>query len=277
MKLTLDTWIDVQRKWVYLESIFLGSSDIKEMLFNEYTRFKGIDAEFTSLMKKISLKPNIIETMNIQGLQKTLTRIIDMLSNIQKALSDYLETQRAAFARFYFVGDDDLLEIIGNSKDVAIVQKHFTKMYAGITSLQNQKSETQDLILRMSSREGEVVDFKKHVNVTEDPKINIWLGKVDNEMRISLATFLEEVMTDITSIEEAKENMNEGLLKIIEKNPAQVVLLGLQTLWSKKVEDALIEGGGEKLVQVEQYVMNFLTVLATNVVADLKKDLRQKF
>jgi len=75
------------------------------MLFNEYTRFKGIDAEFTSLMKKISLKPNIIETMNIQGLQKTLTRIIDMLSNIQKALSDYLETQRAAFARFYFVGD----------------------------------------------------------------------------------------------------------------------------------------------------------------------------
>jgi hypothetical protein len=38
--------------------------------------------------------------------------------------------------------------------------------------------------------------------------------------------------------------MNEELLKIIEKNPAQVVLLGLQTLWSKKVEDALAEGGG---------------------------------
>ena len=71
--------------------------------------------------------------------------------------------------------------------------------------------------------------------------------------------------------------MNEGLLKIIEKNPAQVVLLGLQTLWSSKVENALIEGGGDKLTQVEQYVMNLLTVLASNVVADLKKDLRQKF
>lgn len=88
-------------------------------------------------MKKVSAKPNILETMNIQGLQKTLSRLIDLLANIQKALSDYLETQRAAFARFYFVGDDDLLEIIGNSKDVAIVQKHFTKMYAGITSLKN--------------------------------------------------------------------------------------------------------------------------------------------
>jgi dynein heavy chain 1, cytosolic len=28
-----------------------------------------------------------------------------------------LEDQRRKFARFYFVGDEDLLEIIGNSKD----------------------------------------------------------------------------------------------------------------------------------------------------------------
>lgn len=57
-------------------------------------------------------------------------------------------------------------------------------------------------------------------------------------------------MSSITKVEEEKQNLNEGLLKIIQKNPAQVVLLGLQTLWSKKVEDALIEGGGDKLIQV---------------------------
>lgn len=41
-----------------------------------------------------------------------------MLNKIQKALGEYLETQRSAFARFYFVGDEDLLDIIGNSKDI---------------------------------------------------------------------------------------------------------------------------------------------------------------
>lgn len=56
-------------------------------------------------MKKVTSKPNVIETMSIQGLQKTLERLSDMLANIQKALGDYLETQRAAFARFYFIGD----------------------------------------------------------------------------------------------------------------------------------------------------------------------------
>lgn len=55
------------------------------------------------------------------------------------------------------------------------------------------------------------------------------------------------------------------------------MLLGLQTLWSSKVEKALIEGGGEHLEVVEKYIVNFLTLLASNVVADLKKDLRQKF
>lgn len=64
-------------------------------------------------------------------------------------------------------------------------------------------------------------------------------------MRFSLASYLESVMGEITAVEEDSEkSMNEELLKIIEKNPAQVVLLGLQTLWSKKVEDALINGGG---------------------------------
>ena len=72
----------------------------------------------------------------------------------------------------------------------------------------------------------------------------MWLTKVDNEMRFSLASYLESVMEEITQVEEDSKSMNEELLKIIERNPAQVVLLGLQTLWSKKVEDALINGGG---------------------------------
>jgi dynein heavy chain 1 len=34
-----------------------------------------------------------------------------------QAPDEYLEQQRAEFSRFYFVGDDDLLEIVGNSKE----------------------------------------------------------------------------------------------------------------------------------------------------------------
>lgn len=199
-------------------------------------------------MKKVSAKPNLIEIMNIPGLEKTLERLLELLDLVKKALGDYLETQRSVFARFYFVGDEDLLEIMGNSKDVSIVQRHFTKMYAGITSLKSEKENGNDIILKMCSREGEIVDFKKPVSIAEDPKINVWLTKVDNEMRYCLAANLEATVKEITALEESKStSMNEELLKIVESYPAQIVLLGLQVLWSTKVDSALVNGGGEAL------------------------------
>jgi len=35
-----DVWIDVQRRWVYLEGIFTGSADIKHLLPVETSRFQ---------------------------------------------------------------------------------------------------------------------------------------------------------------------------------------------------------------------------------------------
>ena len=37
-----DVWIDVQRRWVYLEGIFSGSADIKTLLPVETIRFMSI-------------------------------------------------------------------------------------------------------------------------------------------------------------------------------------------------------------------------------------------
>lgn len=46
-----------------------------------------------------------------------------------------MERERSSFPRFYFVGDEDLLEIMGNSKDISRLQKHLKKMFAGVTSI----------------------------------------------------------------------------------------------------------------------------------------------
>jgi dynein heavy chain 1 len=88
------------------------------LLPRESSRFDSINSEFLSLMRKVSKSKMIIEVINIEDILKTLERLSDMLSKIQKALGDYLEKQRAAFPRFYFIGDEDLLEIIGNSNDM---------------------------------------------------------------------------------------------------------------------------------------------------------------
>ena len=68
VRLVFDNWIDVQRRYVYLEGIFFGSADIKSMLSAEFNKFRGIDNEFTSLMKKVTQKPIVLDIMAIQNL-----------------------------------------------------------------------------------------------------------------------------------------------------------------------------------------------------------------
>jgi dynein heavy chain len=52
----------------------------------------------------------------------------EQLELCQKSLSDYLDTKRAAFPRFYFISDDELLAVLGTS-DPTSVQEHMLKLF----------------------------------------------------------------------------------------------------------------------------------------------------
>ena len=106
-------------------------------------------------MRKVAKAPLVLDVLNIQGVQRALERLADLLGKIQKALGEYLERERASFPRFYFVGDEDLLEIIGNSKNVARLQKHFKKMFAGVHTIMLNEDAT--LVNGICSKEGEDV------------------------------------------------------------------------------------------------------------------------
>uniref|UniRef100_A0A3P8YHI3 Cytoplasmic dynein 1 heavy chain 1 n=1 Tax=Esox lucius TaxID=8010 RepID=A0A3P8YHI3_ESOLU len=255
-----DVWIDVQRRWVYLEGIFTGSADIKHLLPVETQRFSSISTEFLALMKKVTKSPLVMDVLNIQGVQRSLERLADLLGKIQKALGEYLERERSSFPRFYFVGDEDLLEIIGNSKNVAKLQKHFKKMFAGVSSILLNEENT--VVLGISSREGEEVLYKTPVDLLEHPKINDWLTLVEKEMRVTLAKLLAESVTEVGSFNKGNTIDLSKYIDWIDRYQAQLVVLSAQIDWSEKVDAALttISGGGD---------MSPLSSVLTNVEATL--------
>lgn len=62
-----------------------------------------------------------------------------------------------------FLGDDDLLEILGQSSREQVIQAHLKKLFSGIHSVKMNK-ELQH-IDAMCSLQGEVVPLSKPVNV----------------------------------------------------------------------------------------------------------------
>ncbi|KAM4013249.1 cytoplasmic dynein 1 heavy chain 1 [Anomaloglossus baeobatrachus] len=261
-----DVWIDVQRRWVYLEGIFTGSADIKHLLPVETQRFQSISTEFVSLMKKVTKSPLVMDVLNIQGVQRSLERLADLLGKIQKALGEYLERERSSFPRFYFVGDEDLLEIIGNSKNVAKLQKHFKKMFAGVSSI--ILNEDSSVVLGISSREGEEVIFKTPVSIIEHPKINEWLTLVEKEMRVTLAKLLAESVTEIEIFGKSTAIDPATYISWIDKYQAQLVVLSAQIAWSENVESALtsMSNGGSDSSPMQAVQVNVEATL--NVLAD---------
>ncbi|OTB20055.1 hypothetical protein K445DRAFT_313860 [Daldinia sp. EC12] len=267
-----DVWIDVQRQWVYLEGVFTGNADIKHLLPIESSRFQNINSEFMTVMKKVYKQPMVMDVLGITGVQKSLERLAELLNKIQKALGEYLEKERVSFPRFYFVGDEDLLEMIGNSNDTLRIAKHFKKMFAGLTGL---VMDEESVITGFTSKEGEVVRLKKEISLVKTPKINDWLALLESGMKSTLAELLAEAVDVYTPIFESEEISQDAMNDFMSNFPSQIVVLATQVVWTTAVEKSL-NNGGSTLQSLFDREVGVLRLLAETVLGDLEVIQRKK-
>ena len=72
----ISLWMDVQRTWSHLESIFIGSDDIRKQLPTDSARFDDIDKEFKEMMVKMEKMPNVVEVRRIYKFRISLHSVI---------------------------------------------------------------------------------------------------------------------------------------------------------------------------------------------------------
>ncbi|XP_040845777.1 dynein heavy chain 17, axonemal isoform X2 [Ochotona curzoniae] len=196
----ISIWFEVQRTWSHLESIFIGSEDIRKQLPEDSRRFDDIDLEFKALMADAVKTPNVVEATNKPGLYDKLEVLKKSLAMCEKALAEYLETKRLAFPRFYFVSSADLLDILSNGNDPVEVSRHLSKLFDSLCKLKFQLDANEKPLkvgLGMYSKEDEYVDFDQDCDLSG--QVEVWLNRVLDRM---CATLRHEIPEAVVTYEE---------------------------------------------------------------------------
>eukprot|EP00879_Flechtneria_rotunda_P022050 GHRR01023264.1.p1 GENE.GHRR01023264.1~~GHRR01023264.1.p1 ORF type:complete len:267 (+),score=88.06 GHRR01023264.1:122-802(+) len=163
------------------------------------------------------------------------------LDACQRALADFLEEKRAAFPRFYFLGDDDLLEVLGQAASLSVIQTHLKKLYAGIHRV--RYAPDQRSITAMLSAEGETVELQPAVQVIETTEV--WLDQLTGSMRSTLQACLSGM---------------SGLSDPFSQAPSQVLGLYHLLQFTERVEAAIRSGS---LPQLAAELRQELAALST--------------
>ncbi|XP_077987554.1 dynein axonemal heavy chain 3-like isoform X2 [Glandiceps talaboti] len=238
IKAILDSWLKVQAAWLYLEPIF-GSEDIRRQIPVEGKMFTDVDFNWRDIMTNaVKDTKALIVTAQPQMLEK-LQHAESLLEDIQKGLNDYLEQKRLFFPRFFFLSNDELLEILSETKDPLRVQPHLKKCFEGIAKLTFTEEKE---IIAMESAEKEVVQFvDKIIPADAHGLVEKWLIQVEVLMKRSIGEVMAKAVQSYTSTPR-----KEWVLKW----PGQVILASSNIHWTMDVCKVIPEKGGlEKYLQ----------------------------
>lgn len=256
---TLKLLLIVERQWGSLESIFLGSADIRAQLPDDTKRFEGMDSEFKEMIKEVQARAAVIQCCTTEGREQSLSNMNKEFEKCEKALNEYLEIKKSIFPRFYFVSNAALLDILSNGNCPPKIMPHVGSVFDGIGDLELALSPAQAKALKddpdtqvgppeaakaMISKDHEKVNFPSIFEMKN--AVESWLNELVKFMQTTLRGVLNTSMEDATAwdLEKPRE---EWVFTV----PAQIALVTSQIVWTEEVEGALeeLEAGTEDAVK----------------------------
>ena len=236
---TIEEWVAVQRAWMYLEFIF-SFEDIKHQMPRETQMFRNVDDDFREVIGRAQQIRTCVPTVCEAPVLETLREAAANLEVVQRHLEGYLETKRAAFPRFYFLSNDELISLLSDVRNPRAVRPHLRKCFENVTDL-TFKSDAE--VTALHSAEGEVAPLT--TVVAAKGGVEVWLASLEAAMVGSLKSHMQRCLHAHSQM-----RRHEWLLRaqrgagqpIAETFPAQCILAVDMVQWTAETESAITAG-----------------------------------
>jgi dynein heavy chain len=171
-----------------------------------------------------------------------------------------MELKRGSFPRFYFLSNDELIDILANSTNLDIIQQHMKTCFDNIVKIDIVDGID---IEAMNSGEKEKVKFKK--NLKARGQVELWLDALQGEMINTLWWLLKAGVADYD---------NQERTKFVQEHKGQIVATVCQIMWRRQSEIAIEEQGLNPLALQDWLDINIqqieqLTALVRGELSDI--------
>lgn len=159
------------------------------------------------------------------GLLEAMENANQMMENVINGVNRYLEQKRLYFSRFFFLSNDEMLEILSETKDPLRVQPHLNKCFEGINKL--TFNDDMDALAMISIEKEEVEFVEKVSTAVARGSVEKWLLQTEEQM---LASVRNETSKSYANYVELKRT------EWVTKWPGMVVLCVSQIYWAIEIE-----------------------------------------
>lgn len=218
----LEEWLKCQGRWMYLQPIF-GSEEIVRQIPTEGMAFRDMDAIWRGVMDRTVQDPLLTHVADMDGLLDSLTHANELLDVVEKGLNEFLETKKMAFPRFYFLSNDQLLEILSECKDPLKIQDFTQKIFEAVARF---KFHANGDITGMVSVEEERIPWIEPVSPGKVGAVEAWLTKCEEVIYQTVHKMARDAIEDFPNKERSTW---------ILQWPGQLVLNCGQVFWTKEV------------------------------------------
>lgn len=183
--------------------------------------------------------PIVMKMSEADHLLEDLKSANEMLDEIKSGVNAFLDRKRLYFPRFFFLSNQEMLQILSETKNPQNIQPFLCKCFNGIHQLQMDDSMNIDAML---SSMNENVTFINRIMISETgSSVEKWLHSVESEMYLAIRNEVINGYADYVT----SERIDWAL------NWSQMIVLVVATIfWTSDIHTSLLQQNHELLHNV---------------------------